>query len=289
MEKRNRTIWIVVAVVVVLLCCAAAAVAALLAGGLVAFPIVRQVSGPSGPIQSLQIERSFELGNGQSVQIDNFAGAVTVRAGSGTTVQVLATVRGPSSADLSRIQVEMIPQDRGLLIQTRKPADLSLIFDNVSVQIEVTTPPGAPLAIQTGAGSIEVSGMQSMITVNTGAGSVDLMGITGPVHAATGAGSVTMTNVNGNVVSNTGAGSIDYAGTPSGQCRFESGAGSITLNIPANLGGSVDLGSGIGKVTINIPVSGEVTPRQVTGTIGGGGSTTIFAHTGTGSVDLIGR
>ncbi len=292
MESKNRTIWIVVAIVVVLLCCAALAVAALVAGGLATFPLVRQITegtGPSGPTTSVQIERSFDLGAAPTLQIDNFAGSVTVQAGTGTSVQVLATVRGPQSADLTRVQVEMTPQDGGLLIQTRKPAGLGLIFDNVSVQIEVTTPPGTQLDIQSGAGSVEVSSLQSAVKVNTGAGSIDLAGVTGSIDLNTGAGSVTMTNVDGPIQANTGAGSVDYAGTPSGECRFQSGAGSITLNVPANLAASVDLGSGMGTVTVNLPVSGQVTKREVQGTIGGGGPTTIYAHTGTGSVDLIGR
>jgi hypothetical protein len=287
MKSRNRTIWIVVAVVVVVLCCVAAAVAAVIAGGLAALPIVRQ--GQAGPMVSAQIERSFDLGATPGLQIENFAGAVTVEVGTGTAMQVLATVKGPQSADLSRVQVEIAPQDGGLLIRTRRPAGVNLLFENVSVDIQVTTPPGTQLDVHTGAGAVEVSGLQSTVTLDTGAGSIDLAGITGAVNVNTGAGGVTMTNVDGIIVANAGAGSIAYAGMPSGSCRFQTGAGSITLNVPANIGASVDLGTGIGTVTVNLPVSGQVTKAEVRGTIGGGGQTTIYAHTGTGSVDLIGR
>jgi hypothetical protein len=290
MESRNRTVWIVVAVVVVLFCCCALVAAAAIAGRLAFTPVAREVGILQGTIQveqatPVRIERNFELGETPTVQIDNFAGSVIVRAGQGTTVQVVATKKGAFSANLSGIQVETIPQGNSLLIQTRKPLGL----DSLSVQIEVTTPAGTQLDAHTGAGSVQVSGLQGSVKVDTGAGSVDLADVIGTINAHTGAGSVTMTNADGTIQVDTGAGSIAYAGIPSGNCSFQSGTGSITLNVPANTSASVDLGTGIGTVTVNVPVSGQVTKTEVKGSIGGGGQTTIYAHTGTGSVDLIGR
>ena len=96
-----------------------------------------------------------------------------------------------------------------------------------------------------------------------------------------------MTGAGGPANLDTGTGSINYQGDPQGECDFHTGAGSITLRLPANLNAQVDLETGVGTINVQHEVSGKVTKRDVEGTIGTGGRTSIRAHTGTGSIDLI--
>jgi hypothetical protein len=84
-----------------------------------------------------------------------------------------------------------------------------------------------------------------------------------------------------------GAGSLRYQGTPSGSSGFQSGAGSITLVLPADLDVAVDLETELGTVDVDHGVAGRVTRRQARGTIGSGDQGQITARSGVGSIRLI--
>jgi DUF4097 and DUF4098 domain-containing protein YvlB len=285
METRNRTVWIVVAIVVVLCCCALAVAAAVAvgAGWFTLYPVSRSQVGLGA--MSERTEQSFNVGAAPNLTVDNFAGNVTLRAGAAGTVQVIATKRASNQAGLNRIDVQVEQQQGGLLVRT----STSGIPSNLSVQLEITAPAGALLDVHTGAGTLDVQGFSGAVKVDTGAGSVSILDVQGSIVGHTGAGSIDVQGATGQVQVDSGAGSIDYLGTPQGDCRFESGTGSIRLSLPANLGATLDLSTGVGDVSVAFAVAGQVSKREVQGTIGGGGETSIYAHTGTGSIDLIRR
>jgi DUF4097 and DUF4098 domain-containing protein YvlB len=86
-----------------------------------------------------------------------------------------------------------------------------------------------------------------------------------------------------------GAGNIGYQGTPYGDCRFETGAGNITLMLSADLNMQVEFQTGMGIIDVEFPVDGQVTSRRVQGFIGSGDQGTIYAKTGAGNIDVIRR
>jgi hypothetical protein len=282
MESRNRNLWIIVAVVIVLLCCCAlAAVAAAIGvGWLTIAPF--SVGGLPG-FTTERSEQTFDVGSAPQLTVDNFAGSVTVRAGAAGQIRVVATKRAPSSAGLNSIQVDVNPQGGGVLIRTSKPN----ISGNLSVQLEITAPAGTQLDLHTGAGSIDARGFTGDARVDSGAGSLTIQDLTGALDAHTGAGSISVQGATGSARLDTGAGSIDYQGTPQGNCRFETGTGSIQLTLPADLNATLDLGTGVGDIQLGgFAVQGQVSRRDVQGTIGSGDQAQIYAHTGTGSIDL---
>ena len=83
-----------------------------------------------------------------------------------------------------------------------------------------------------------------------------------------------------------GAGQITYEGAPSGDCRFQTGAGEIVLRLPDNPNVRIDVGTGLGSVDVDFDVDGHVSPRSVEGVIGDGRQGSIYAHTGVGSVSV---
>jgi DUF4097 and DUF4098 domain-containing protein YvlB len=177
----------------------------------------------------------------------------------------------------------MNPTDGGVSIRTTRPG----FSGNLSVAIEITAPADTQLDLHTGAGSIDVSGFTNGAKVDSGAGSVTIQDVQGALNAHSGAGSIDVRGAAGLALLNTGAGSINYQGTPQGSCRFETGTGSIDLALPANLGAALDLGTGVGDIQLGgFAVNGQVSRRDVNGTIGSGDQAQIYAHTGTGSINL---
>jgi hypothetical protein len=88
----------------------------------------------------------------------------------------------------------------------------------------------------------------------------------------------------------TGTGGIDYEGQPEGHCRFDTGAGGITLRLPADLEMELDLDTGAGSIDLGgFAVDGHVRRGEVKGRLGDGSQGSITADTGTGGIDLVRR
>ena len=279
MESKNRNVWIILAVIVVVVCCCAALVAA---AGIVATTagvgwFTAQPSGwfagqpPDWPgvtsLQSERIEESFTVGDAPSLRIDSFAGNVTVRTGQSGVIGVAATKRAGSQGDLDRIEVRVSELDGGLVVKTEKPQSLI----NAVVDLEITAPAGTHLDAQTGAGNVDIDGIAGEIDAHSGAGNLDVRGAAGTARL------------------DTGAGNIGYQGTPQGDCRFQSGAGNITLALPADPDVQVDLNTGMGNIDVDFAVDGTATGRQVRGVIGSGSQGTIYAQAGAGNIDVVRR
>ena len=83
-----------------------------------------------------------------------------------------------------------------------------------------------------------------------------------------------------------GAGDIIYEGQAEGECFFATGAGSITLKLPANVNVEVYLAVGAGAVSVDFPVVGQVKAQVVDGIIGTGADGRIVAQVGAGRITV---
>jgi DUF4097 and DUF4098 domain-containing protein YvlB len=268
MESRNRNVWIIVIVVVVLACCCALALMAGAVGWLTSrYADLGGEPLDLGALQRERVEETFEVGDAPSLEITDFAGSVTVQAGEGDLVRVVATKKASSQARLDRIEVEMNEASDRVVIKTRKLFDTG----NASVDLEITAPAG------------------SRMQVDTGAGKVDVRGITGPIDIHSGAGEIGVRDARGTVHVDLGAGQITYEGAPSGDCRFQTGAGEIVLYLPESPNVRIDVGTGLGAVDVDFGVDGHVSVRSVDGIIGDGRQGSIFAHTGVGGISVTRR
>jgi len=264
METKKRNVWIILAVIVVVLCCCALAFAG---AGVGWFTTQAPDWAGSTSLQRERSEETYAVGDAPNLRIDNFAGNVIVRTGQSDAIRVAVTKKALRQDDLSRIEVDVSEQGGGLVIKTRAPSSLR----NVSVDFEITAPPGTRLGADTGAGNVDIDGITSELDIHSGAGDLEVRGAASCAKM------------------DTGAGSIRYEGTPQGECRFETGAGNITLALPAGLNVQVDLETGTGDIDVEFAVDGQVTRREVQGVIGSGAQGTIYAHTGAGNIDVVRR
>jgi DUF4097 and DUF4098 domain-containing protein YvlB len=266
MEPKKRNTWIVVIAVLVIACCCVLALTA----GAIAWLTSRNIGsweepfdlGDLGGAQRERVEQTFAVGAAPDLEITNFAGAITIRSGEEELIRVVATKRASSQSRLDRITVDMQARGGDVVIRTRKDFDTG----NASVDLEITVPAGSRVSVDTGAGEVNVRGVTGQIDIHSGAGSVD-------VRDAQGTAQVGL-----------GAGQIRYEGTPSGDCRFETGVGEIILRLPESPNVRIDVGSGLGSVDVEFDVAGSVALRSANGVIGDGHQGSIFAHTGVGSV-----
>ena len=273
MESNNRNTCLVVALILVVASCCILAVAA----GAVAVFVPRALYLGPLDLDSLdlepffldggeqeRLERTIEVSGAPRLEIDNFAGSVTVRAGGEGEIRVSATKRSSSRSRLDQVQIDIQQQGNRVVIRTRKPNNMN----NVSVDLQITAPSATELAL------------------NLGAGTVDLRGLHGGIEVDSGAGDITVRDAVGSADLNLGAGQISYEGSPTGYCRFGTGAGNINLRLPANPDLEVELETGLGNVDVDYAVDGTVRARQARGTIGDGSQGTIRANTGVGNISL---
>lgn len=263
---QNRALWIVVALVVVgtLLCCCIAAGAAGIAAYLTAVPTVRE--GGIGRVEE-RTEQTFDVGGAPMLEVDTFAGSIRVRAGSGGEIRVTTTKQAGNSTQLDDISVDVAGTEDGVRVSTSAPSYATGLR---AVDVELMVPPDARLRVETGGGNVEVDGVVGEIEAHTGAGNIEVEDGAGPVNL------------------DTGAGEVAYNGDPEGRCVFSTGAGNVTLRLPAALEAEVELHTGIGNIELDgFDVAGEVSNTEVDGVIGSGEDATIEARTGAGNVDLV--
>jgi DUF4097 and DUF4098 domain-containing protein YvlB len=265
MESKNRNVWIVVIAVLVIACCCALALAAGAVGWLTSrYADIEGEPFDLGALQRERVEETFEVGDAPTLEITNFAGSVSIQPGEGNVIHVVATKKASSQSRLDRIEVNMSEANGRVMIKTRN----SLSTGNASVELEITAPAG------------------SRVSVDTGAGEVDVRGITGSLDIHSGAGTVGVRGAQGTTRVDLGAGQITYEGSPSGECRFQTGAGEIILRLPESPNVRIDVGTGLGAVDVDFDLNGQVSPRSANGVIGDGRQGTIYAHTGIGSVSV---
>jgi hypothetical protein len=270
MESRNRNTWIIVIIVLVILCCIIAAVAAVAGIWLVdrAADLDWDTITETGR-ESERTEETFDLGAAPYLELDSFAGNVTVRAGEGDTIRVVATKRARRASHLEDVEIRWDEREDGLRIETKVHRRG---LANVSVGFEITVPAGARLDLDTAAGNISIDNVTGEIRAHSSAGNVDVGGASATVDL------------------DTGAGNIDYEGTPRGDCRFDTGAGNITLRLPSDVNVQVNLDTGVGVVSLGgFDVDGHVSRGEVDGTIGSGVQGSIRADTGAGNISLVQR
>lgn len=324
MESRNRGVWILVALAGVALCCCLVLLAAVAVNQIWGWnwgwgldvPAIWQESG--GGVEGARIERTFDVGEAPTLTVDNVAGSLTVRSGDGNEIQIVAVKHAAMRGDLDRIQVEITPQEGALRIKTTKPRSLISAW----VELTITAPSGTHLDLKTGSGSVEVRGFDGgaqivtgsgsvvvqdlsgdvalhtgsgsmtiqesagRLKADTGSGGIEIRGMDGELEAHTGSGSVEVLSAAGPAKLSTGSGRVNYQGSPEGECRFTTGSGSVRLRLPASLDAQVDLHTGSGSVQVDYPVDGQITRTDVKGVIGSGGRTTLYVHTGSGSIGL---
>ncbi len=281
-EERPRShrglLWVFVALAVLGLAICAVVVIAL-GVGLATTPLFHVGFGAG---MQETATSTYNVGPMSNLQVDDFAGNVTIRTGSSGVIQVVATKKAPNSGQLAQIQVNITPQDGGLTIKTTKP----ISFGSGSVNLDITIPADARVTAHTGAGNVDVQGVSVSVSVDTGAGNAQITNVSGPVDAHTGAGNINVQGSTANVRAQTGAGNVQYSGTPQGTIDLDTGAGNVEAAIPANANVQVNLTTGLGNVNSAFSISGQVSRQSAIGTIGTGQEGIITAHTGIGNVDL---
>jgi hypothetical protein len=143
---------------------------------------------------------------------------------------------------------------------------------DVSVEFTVKLPAGVKVDVSTVNGGVEVDGARAEVAAHTVNGTVETTTSVGPVNAGT---------VNGDVDVR-----IDRL-TGDDDLEFNTVNGSVTVTLPADFNGEVNMTTVNGRFRTDFPVTanGVIDPRHLRATIGKGGRR-LSVHTVNGSLEL---
>ncbi len=172
----------------------------------------------------------------------------------------------------------------------------SLKISNIGSQVQAHTGSGdvdlsnvkGGAKLSAGSGSISAKGIAGGLDASSGSGSISLeQTAPGNVEIQTGSGSVEVTGANGAVKAQTGSGGISVAGNPTGEWTLHSGSGDVAVKLPAQASFNLVAHTGSGTIDSNreIAVQGKISPRELTGKVGGGGPT-VELSTSSGTIEI---
>ena len=181
------------------------------------------------------------------------------------------------------------------------PQDRNL-YNNITIDYEISAPRGVALNLRSGSGDIEVDNLGRFLKADTGSGAVRAHGIAGPadlhtgsgdielqqsaqgeVRATTGSGSVRISGLDGALTARTGSGDIEANGNLLGAAHLQSGSGSIRLHLGQQARYTVDASTGSG--TIRVPGNRDGDRHHLNQAVNGGGPI-LEAHTGSGDIEV---
>lgn len=152
-----------------------------------------------------------------------------------------------------------------------------IIGDHVHVytsygRIEMVRIHSAKIEAETSSGQVDLTRLEGSVTAKSSYGSVRISGKLQAVRAKTSSGAITVYNSSDSVDS------VD----------LDSSYGGISVELPANIGGTLDAKTSYGRISSDFQVlveAGETKRKHLRGTIGKGG-TRIRLRTSSGNIDV---
>jgi DUF4097 and DUF4098 domain-containing protein YvlB len=265
-----------------------------------------------------QFERTLTISGQPDVYVSTGSGNVTVHPGSDNQIHIVGHVHagwslfgmsGSVGGIKDRIQriVDNPPiVQSGNTVRIGESSDHEL-FNNISIDYDISTPANAALNLHSGSGDIDVDHVGRYLSAGSGSGNVRAHGVHGPaelgsgsgdieleedaqgdVKAKTGSGNVQIHGLNGGLMARSGSGDIEADGRLSGAANLSSGSGNIKLHLTPDAHFNLEASTGSGDIHVNYPGApeqGDNSRHHLTAPINGGGAP-LEVRTGSGNVEI---
>jgi len=262
-----------------------------------------------------QFDRTLNVSSQSDLYVSTGSGSIRIHPGSGSQVHVVGHVHASWSAfgnidgRITKIVQNPPITQSGNTVHVGETTDRDL-FNNISIDYEITVPNDVALNLRSGSGDVEVDNVGRFLNATSGSGSVRAHGLRGPadletgsgdieleeqasgdVKAKTGSGSIRIHNLDGNFNSRTGSGDIEADGNLTGPANVSTGSGSVRLHITPSSHFSFEGSTGSGDIRVSFPGAphqDEHSRHHLTASINGGGPPLVI-HTGSGDIDVTPR
>jgi hypothetical protein len=205
---------------------------------------------------------------GSALKVTSGNGAVTVKRGSVTEVQIDAEIRCTSEERLAQTKIVADRVDGKLNIEVAWPGGRAM--NNEGCRFDIIVPDAKGVEVTTSNGSITVSGLAGEATLRSSNGAIRLSDQDGPADATTSNGRIELQNVAGSATATTTNGAV-IVNAAKGSVRATSTNGSINVQLTDDNAG---------------PVSAASTNGAIDLTLGKAFAGTLNAATTNGSIDI---
>ena len=218
--------------------------------------------------------RTYSIGQGGRLEIENVNGVVDASPADGSEVQVRAERSVKASTDeaarelLASIELrEEVSPERVRIVTTAPRQRFGR--SSYEVRYHVRVPKGLAVRFETVNGAVRLRNLDGQVTASTTNGSVEGHGLSGPVTASTTNGGVQM-----------------EMAAVTGEVDLETTNGGIRLQLPPDAKANLEASCTNGGIRVSdLAVQGEQTRRRVSGTINGGGPR-VAAETVNGGIRI---
>ena len=199
-------------------------------------------------------QKSYNLGEGGSVEIVNVSGDINLTGYDGSAVVVTAHKEG---RDRDMVEIEDESTQGRVQLRARYPNNCNC---DASVRFEVRVPRSANLTygkISTASGNLKAEGFSGRVQMATASGDVSLRGVGGDIHASSASGTVRVAEATGRVNASSASGDVEVELTRvdgAGDMRFSSASGDVNVRMPTNIDARVSLSTVSGDIETNFPI-----------------------------------
>ena len=200
-------------------------------------------------------QKSYNLGDGGTVEIANVSGDINLTGYDGGAVVVSAYKEGRD-----RDQVEVVDESTQGRVSLRAEYPDNCRNCNASLRFEVRVPRSAGLVfdkISTASGNVKAEGFEGRLHLSTASGDVTVRGVGGEIRAASASGTVRVVDSTGMVNASTASGNVEVELSRlegAGDMRFSSASGDVHVRMPTNIDARVSLSTATGDIETNFPL-----------------------------------
>lgn len=218
----------------------------------------------AAPLQG-QSDTTIAVPAGASLSVNNFGGAIVVRAWNQNRVKVHA-----EHGSRGRIEVSLVGSTVTVKASSRQgapsvvdfeitvPQDMALTLSGTYTEIQVEGVRGA-IRAETVDGQIEVRGGSGIVTLRSIQGSVTLADATGRIEVTSVNEDVEVSNVSGQIKAETTNGSVELTGVKSSSVEAITINGDVVYEGTITDGGTYTFNSHNGDITVSVPEGANVT------------------------------
>lgn len=227
-----------------------------------ALGLMAAVALASGAASAQKKEFRYTVSPGASISVVNDFGPVTLRAGSGNQVVVVATPRS-SKVEVDSTQYGNRVDVRTHYLQAAKPEERR-------VDYEIQVPADANVMVRASAGPVKVQGLNGDVSIEGDSSPIEVRESHGQLHARTVGGPMTLANLHGgHVEAMSVSGQVTLNNVSGHVVTVNTTAGPITFSGDCAGEGQYSLSSHSGNIDVSLPASASVdlSARSVTGSV----------------------
>lgn len=237
-----------------------------------------------------KFDRTYPLGEGGELVLDNVNGAVEIEAWDRDEVRieaekkVKARSRETAQKALADLKIEIDAGSRRLSVATRMPKSNEGLLNQLwgsdvqaSVSYRIKVPRRVTLDAETTNGALRLAGTEGDTQARSTNGRVRIESVSGRMKVQTTNGAIEVVDSAGSVDARTTNGGIRVQlaeVTPGSEMSFTTTNGGVTLTLPAGVRATLDAATSNGSIASDFPVLGDArkpSRRRLSGDLNGGG------------------